>query len=143
VTLDLSNVDVPISPSPDAAAFWEACARRELVLPRCGACETVFWYPRSVCPACGSREIGWMPASGRGELHAFCIHHSSPLSHLRRLTPVVTALVELDEGVRMMGFLDAEPDPAIVRCGMPVAVEFRSTAGDVSVPVFVPTQEDQ
>jgi uncharacterized OB-fold protein len=140
--LVVSTMELPISPSPDAAPFWEAAGRGELVLPRCGACANVFWYPRAICPSCGSRDVGWMPASGRGEVHAFCIHHSSPLPHLRGQTPIVTALVELDEGVRMMAFLDVDPDPGAVRCGMRVAVELRPTAGDARVPVFVPTQED-
>ena len=87
--------------------------------------------------------MGWLTSSGRGEVHAFCIHHSSPLPHLRDLVPVVTVLVDLEEGVRMMGFLDADPDPAAVRCGMAVDVELRTTGSDVRVPVFVPRQEDR
>lgn len=143
MSLDLSGVDVPVSPSPDAGPFWEAAARGELVLPRCDACHGWVWYPRVVCPSCGSRELSWVPATGRGAVHAFCIHHVSPLPHIRELAPVVTALVELEEGPRLMGFLDADPDPAAVRCGMPVVVRFDPTAGDVTVPVFVPQEEDQ
>ena len=141
MSLDLSSMDLPISPSPDAAPFWEAAARGELVLPRCQSCDQVFWYPRTLCPTCGSRHIEWVAASGHGQVHAFCIHHSSPLPHLRDATPVVTVLVELDEGPRMMGFLDADPDSATVRCGMPVVAELRPTGGDIRVPVFVPRQE--
>jgi uncharacterized OB-fold protein len=143
VGLDLRTVALPISPSPDAAPFWEAAEGGTVALPRCGVCGDVFWYPRALCPSCGSRDVGWLTSSGRGEVHAFCIHHSSPLPHLRDLVPVVTVLVDLEEGVRMMGFLDADPDPAAVRCGMPVDVELRATGSDVRVPVFVPRQEDR
>ena len=138
--LDLSGVELPILPSPDAAPFWEGAQRDELLLPWCTGCQVPFWYPRSICPRCGGRSIDWRRASGRGVVHAFTIHHSSGLAHLRPLLPVATALVELDEGVRMMGFLEADPDPASVRCGLPVTTAFRTTGGGFRVPVFVPTQ---
>jgi uncharacterized OB-fold protein len=110
--------------SPDAAPFWEACKRREFLLPWCPACADFFWYPRTLCPRCGSRNVEWRQASGRGRLHAFCIQSS-----------VVTALVELEEGPRMMSFLvSVEPDPAAIRCEMPLALDFREDG----LPVFRP-----
>jgi uncharacterized OB-fold protein len=143
MSLDLAGVELPILPAPDAAPFWEAAQRGELVLPRCDACDEAFWYPRSVCPSCGSREVGWVPASGRGVVHAFCIHHASGLAHMKPLLPAVTALVELEEGPRMMALLDVDPDPAAVRCDMAVQAQFRATAGDLRVPVFVPVEEER
>ena len=138
--LDLTGTELPILPSPDAAPFWEALGRDEVVLPWCEACDRAFWYPRSICPTCGSREIRWRPATGAGVVPAVCINHVSPLPHLKALRPTVTALVELDEGVRMMGFLDADPDPGTVRCGLPVHIEVRADGAGRRVPVFVPTQ---
>ena len=138
MALDLTAVELPIVPSPDAAPFWSAVERGELVLPSCATCGP-FWYPRILCPACGRREISWTAASGRGAIHAFCIHHHSALPHLRPLLPVVSVLVELEEGPRMMGLLDAEPDPAVVTCGMKVEVDLRTTGGPTRALVFVPT----
>lgn len=138
--LDLTGLELPIQPSPDAAPFWEALERGEIVVPWCGDCDRPFWYPRSVCPSCGCRDIRWRPASGRGEIHAFCIHHVSPLPHMKALLPVVTVLVELDEGVRMMGFLDADPTPDTVRCGLPVYIDIRSDGAGRRVPVFTLTE---
>ena len=123
-----------ISPSPDAGPFWEACARGELALPFCTACADFFFYPRAVCPRCGSRDIEWRRASGRGRLHTFCIQHQTPLPDFRDRTPFVTAIVELEEGPRMMTLLvDVEPDPAAIRCDMPVEVAFRD-----GLPTFRP-----
>lgn len=144
MALDLTDVDLAIAPSPDAQPFWDGVAAGELVLPWCVACDTPFWYPRSICPACGGRDIDWREASGRGVVHAFCIHHSSPLPHMRLLLPVVTVLTELDEGVRVMGLLDAEPEPGAVACGLAVHVELRPSAQGRLVPIFVPsTQTDR
>jgi uncharacterized OB-fold protein len=128
-----------VFPSPDAAPFWEACRRRELQLPYCPQCDGFFFYPRTLCPTCGSREIEWRRASGRGRLHTFCIHHHSPLEGFRDAVPFVTALVELDEGPRMMSFLTGvEPDPARIRCEMPLQVSFVELADGQTLPVFVP-----
>jgi uncharacterized OB-fold protein len=126
-----------ISPSPDAAPFWEACERRELRLPYCLRCERSFWYPRPLCPHCGSRAIEWRRASGRGRLHAFCIQHHTPLAELRDAVPFVTALVELEEGPRMMSFLvGVEPDPAAIRCELPLRVDFAALHDGRLAPVW-------
>jgi uncharacterized protein len=126
-------------PSPDATPFWDACRRRELHLPYCPACDDVFFYPRALCPTCGSRGIEWRRVSGRGRLHAFCIHHHSPLVGFRDAVPFVTALVELEEGARMMSFLTGvEPDPAAIRCEMPLEVSFAELEDGQLLPVFRP-----
>ena len=121
-------------PSPDAAPFWEAVARRELHLPWCLACRAPFFYPRPLCPRCGSRELEWRRASGRAKLHAFCIQHAAPLPAFADDVPFVSALVELAEGPRMMSRLvGTRPDPGAIRCEMPLVVDF---AG--GLPVFRP-----
>lgn len=142
MSLDLTAIDLPLAPSPDARPFWDGVEAGQLLLPWCVRCDRPFWYPRAICPSCGSRDIEWRAASGRGVIHAFCIHHVSGLSHMRALLPAVTVLTELDEGVRLMGFLDADPHPGAVRCGMSVHVDFRSTADGRRVPIFVPTHTE-
>lgn len=128
-----------VSPSPDAAPFWEAASRGRLVLPFCRACREHFFYPRSLCPNCGSREIEWVPASGRGEVYSFCIHHVTAIRELQEALPFVTALVTLDEGPRMMAYLvGVAPEPEAIRCGMRVQVTFIEGAGGQGVPAFRP-----
>jgi uncharacterized OB-fold protein len=63
----------------------------------------------------------YVVASGRGVVYSYVVHHA-PQVPGRRL-PFVIALVELDEGVRMLGELRGV-DPAEVRVGYPVQVEF-------------------
>ena len=45
---------------PEVKPFWDATAQGRLVLPRCAECETIIWYPRPFCPACGSLKIAWV-----------------------------------------------------------------------------------
>ena len=130
----------PLSPSPDALPFWEAARRHELVLPWCNACAAFFFYPRTACPSCGSRDLSWKPASGRGTVYSFCIQHQSRVPGYAGATPFVTAIVELEEGPRLMTILvDVEPDPAAVRCGSPVEVSFVDVDEGV-LPVFRPRE---
>jgi uncharacterized OB-fold protein len=128
-----------ISPSPDAAPFWEAARRHELALPWCTACEAFFFYPRTHCPACGSRAIEWRAASGRGRVYTFCIHYHSALPGFGDAVPFVTAIVELEEGPRLMTFLtDVAPEPGAISCGMPVEVDFVDREDGTVLPVFRP-----
>jgi uncharacterized OB-fold protein len=129
----------PISPSPDALPFWEGARRHELVLPWCNRCSAFFFYPRTACPTCGSRDLDWRQASGRGRVHTFTIQQSSRLPGFGDAGPFVTAIVELEEGARLMTLLvDVEPDPAQVRCDMPVEVSFVDVDDGNVLPVFRP-----
>jgi uncharacterized OB-fold protein len=127
----------PILPSPDAAPFWEAARRHELVLPYCEAGDGYFFYPRTACPTCGSRDVGWRPASGRGRIHTFTIQPASRVPGYADVGPFVTVVVELEEGPRMMSILvDVQPDPEHVRCDLPVEVAFLDQPDGESLPVF-------
>lgn len=126
-------------PSPEGAPFWAAARRGELVLPRCANCEQFFFYPRTGCPGCGSRDVAWERVSGRGRVYAFCIHYQSDLSALHDRVPFVTAIVELDEGPRLPTMLvEVEPSPEAMRCDLTVEVAFTELADGSVVPVFRP-----
>ncbi|HET9898646.1 MAG TPA: OB-fold domain-containing protein [Streptosporangiaceae bacterium] len=128
-----------ISPSPDAAPFWDACRRHELALPWCARCQRPFFYPRPLCPACGSRDLRWQRASGLGEVYSFCVQYQSRLPGYRDAVPFVTAIVELAEGPRLMTLLvDVPPRPDLIRCGMPVEVAFKDLPDGNALPVFRP-----
>jgi hypothetical protein len=78
--------------------------------------------------------------SGRGTLHTFTIVHRGqrgfPLGE-----PYVIAIVELDEGPRMMSNLvGATMDPASVRIGMPVEVVFEDVSDTIALPRFRPVE---
>ena len=124
---------VPLSPAPEARPFWAAARRHELLLPFCLDCQQFFFYPRPLCPRCGSRDLDWRRCTGRGRVYTYCVQYQTE-------EPFVTAIVELDEGPRLMSILvDVLPDPAAVRCGMPVEVAFVDRPDGESLPVFRPS----
>lgn len=128
-----------VSPSPDALPFWEACRRHELVLPYCAACQRCFFYPRALCPRCGSRDVSWRQSAGQGHVYTFCVQYTSRLPGFADALPFITAIVELAEGVRLTTFLTGVA-PAAARCGMPVEVTFTDLPGGEVLPVFQPRE---
>lgn len=127
---------VPV-PLPESAPYWEGAAVGELRLPYCTECERFFFYPRTVCPECTSSAIEWRTASGRGRLASYVISQR-PSPGVREEAPFVIALVELEEGPRLMSILvDVEPEPEHLALDQPLEVAFEPR-GDLTVPVFRP-----
>lgn len=109
------------------------------MIPRCRACGKAFMHPRVLCPFCASRDIEWIRASGRGRLHSFEIAHQILNKAFKVKTPVVLALVELDEGPRLLtNLVNVAPDPAKIRCDMPVEVVYEKLNDEFTVPLFKP-----
>ena len=113
------------SPRPtadgDSRFFWEGVEKGELRIQRCGACGALRHPPRPMCGSC--RSLAWdsIVASGRGEIYSFVVHHHPPVYGFE--TPFAIALVELEEGTRIVGNL-TDVAPADVRVGLPVEVNF-------------------
>lgn len=140
MTPDTRLLQPIMSPAPDGARFWEMAARHRLELPYCASCRRAFFYPRILCPTCGSRDITWVRATGRGTLYSFCVHYQSSVPGLAEAVPFATALVELEEGPRMMAFLVGVPaDPERIRCGVAGEVEFLDLADGHTALAFRPT----
>jgi uncharacterized OB-fold protein len=53
--------------------------------------------------------------------------------------PYVTAIVQLDEGPRLMTTLiGVEPSPDAIRCDMPVEVTWDDITDEITLPLFKP-----
>ena len=124
---------------PESDFYWEKAHEHELWLRRCNGCERAYFYPRDFCPDCGSRDVSWMQASGRGTLHTFAIVHRAPVPAFADRVPFVVAMVDLEEGGRIpTNLVEVEPDPAHVKVGMAVEVAFLDVTEEVTLPVFRP-----
>jgi uncharacterized OB-fold protein len=101
--------------------FYEGLERQRLLIQRCDDCQALRSPPSPGCPRCGS--TAWTPveARGTGTLFSYTVHHHPPLPGFD--TPHPVGLIELDEGVRVVGGLEAIPLNRIT-IGMPVAAEF-------------------
>jgi uncharacterized OB-fold protein len=127
--------------TPEAKPYWDGLKQGKLMIPKCGDCGVPFFYPRVVCPNCSSRSIGWIQASGQGKLHAFGIAHQSFNKAYKVPPPFVLAMIELDEGPRMLSnLINVHPDPKTVKCDMPVEIVFQKLTDDVTIPLFQPAR---
>jgi len=124
-------------PAPESLPYWEAAKEHRLALPRCDDCEQ-FWFPPSrTCPHCLSMNFAFKTVSGRGKVFSFVTFHRVYRPAFAEDVPYVVALVELDEGPRLLtNILGVSPDD--VRCEMPVEVVFDDYDVDVSIPKFKP-----
>jgi uncharacterized OB-fold protein len=127
--------------TPEAKPYWDGARNGKLMIPKCQACEKTFLYPRVLCPFCASRDISWVQASGRGRLYSFEIAHQILNKAFKVKTPVILAMVELEEGPRMLtNLVNVAPDPRALRCDMPVEVVFEQLSAEISLPMFQPVQ---
>jgi uncharacterized OB-fold protein len=125
--------------TPESRPYWDGLKEGKLMLPRCGECRQAFFYPRILCPRCHSRRIEWFQASGKGRLHSFGIGHQSFNKAFKASTPYVLAMIELEEGPRMMSnLINVVADPAAIACDMPVQVVFHKLTDDVTISLWEP-----
>ena len=73
-----------------------------LPLQHCATCGVYHYVHREQCPQCWSTELTAVPASGKGRLLAFTVVHRAPRPQLADAVPYTLAVVELDEGPRLM-----------------------------------------
>ena len=125
--------------TPETKPFWDGLREQKLMLPKCGDCSRVFFYPRIVCPHCQSRNVGWIQGSGRGKLHSFEIAYQTISRTFKVKPPYVLAMIELEEGARMLSnLIDVEPDPKKIKCDMPVEIVYQKLTDEVPLPLFRP-----
>jgi uncharacterized OB-fold protein len=119
----------------DNASFWEAARQHRLVAQRCRGCGRLRHPPRPMCPQCHSVELEMVDLAGTGVLYSYAVLHHP--QHPAFSYPLIAALVDLDEGVRIVSNL-VDVEPGDVRIGMELQARFEATADDMAVPVFEP-----
>jgi uncharacterized protein len=116
--------------SAESQAFWTAAREGRFIVPVCAACGKAHWYPRAICPFCGSADMQWRDASGRGTIYAYSV--------MRRVKePYVIAHVTLAEGPTMLtNIVDCDFDKLYV--GQSVTIVFKRSENGQAVPMFKP-----
>lgn len=85
---------------PTTTSWWGAAGERRLLVQRCASCEAHQFYPRPFCLRCQSRDVTWVTARGTGRVYSLTTVHVPVVKWL--VPPYVVALVELDEGPRVL-----------------------------------------
>jgi uncharacterized OB-fold protein len=120
VTLTPGQIENRPLPQPDhiSKTFWEAAAEGRVLYQECSSCGHRQFYPRAMCTDCAG-DVEWREASGRGTVHTFTVIRQNYAKPFRDDLPYVVAMVELDEGVKMMTNI-TDVDVDTVEVGMPV-----------------------
>lgn len=112
--------------------FWDALRQGQLLVQRCSCGHA--WLPaRRECPSCLQPGATWERVSGRGRLYSWVVYHTAYHPAFADRLPYAVALVELDEGPRLLaGVVD---DPSQLRGDAPVELLVR-WEDDLAVPAF-------
>jgi uncharacterized OB-fold protein len=125
-------------PTPETQHFWDGTRAGELRLQRCNACTKVYFPPRPFCPACASRDVSVVKASGNAILDTYVIHHRKVPGFE---PPYAIAVVRLAEGPRMMtNIVECPQTPEALQLDMPLEVVFEKQNDTVTLPLFRPAK---
>ena len=119
--------------SPNAV-FVAHCRNGELAYQRDTATGQAVFHPRLIAPGTGTDTLEWQLSAGLGTVYATTVVHT------RGAPPHNVALIDRDEGFRMMSRVE-DIDPMAVRIGQRVRVRMHPEEGEQPpYPVFVPAE---
>jgi uncharacterized protein len=144
----------------ESRPYWEATREGRLLVQWCTACDRGVFYPRALCPYCagvsrpdgGAEVVGgvgvaegavvtleWREASGRATVYAAVVEHRPEAAGVSFSggEPYCVALIDLEEGVRMMTNIVGCP-PDDVHSGMAVTVSWEPLSDGRQLALFRP-----
>ncbi|HEX4813709.1 MAG TPA: bifunctional MaoC family dehydratase N-terminal/OB-fold nucleic acid binding domain-containing protein [Nonomuraea sp.] len=129
----------PLQPAinQDTAFFWDGVREGELRVQSCADCGLLRHPPGPLCPHCRSANRSYRVASGAGVLYSYVVHHHPPVPG--RATPFAVGVVDLPEGVRIVGNVVDCPLEE-VRIGMPLRVTYRRMDDRLVLPMWTPEE---
>lgn len=131
-----ATVELPLPrPSIETQPFWDAVQERRLVMPKCERCGQVTFPPTVACRACGGDAFTWTELSGRGTVYSFVVYHRVYHPAFKDKVPYVVAVVELEEGPRLISNVVGMPIDE-VRCDLPVTVVYEEVRDGYLIPKF-------
>jgi len=121
---------------PPLAAYQEYCKQGVLAYQYCPDDGTAVFYPRLLSPVSGSPNLEWRISKGLGTVYATTTVHGK----VKEQAPYNVAIIELDEGYRMMSRVEDIPSRD-VKIGMRVRARMHRDDKDQVYPVFTPVEE--
>lgn len=118
--------------TPPDRSFQEFLAEGEMRMQQCGDCSRFFFFPRTICPHCGSTALAWQRLAGTGRVYSSTTVRQRP----DRGGDYNVSLVDLPEGVRLMSRVLGVP-PEQVEIGMDVVAAIADADGGKAI-VFHP-----
>ena len=117
----------------DSEFFWEGTGVGELRIPKCNACGALRFPPGPSCQSCEEFDRGYVVAAGTGTVFSYVVHRHPPVPG--KELPIVIALIDVDEGVRMVGEVVDVSDEEI-EIGMRLRVDFNRIDDELTLPIW-------
>lgn len=134
---EATRMEPPVSEV--TSPFWEATKDRQFLVQWCAVCAKPIFYPREVCPTCLSADgLEWRGSSGKGTVYAVSVQHRPANPTMTERVPYVVALVELDDGIRIMSNVIGT-NPEDVAVGQPVQLTWEALSDGRHLPQFEPS----
>jgi uncharacterized OB-fold protein len=141
--LGLSDEDMvkPLpKPSKWSQPFWDNTKKHKLTLKKCKDCGHIDHPPYLYCTNCSSDNSEWVEASGKGKLVAYAVNtYMVPFPFWDDM-PYVVAMIELEEGVRMISNI-VECNHNELKNGMALEVVFDDVSDEFTLPKWKPVKE--
>ena len=134
----MSSTQDPTGDTPEVTGaerhYFAALNDGEFFIQRCNDCQQSIFFPRMLCPHCGCNDLEWFRPSGRGTVYSTTVvrrkaEHGGDYN---------VALIDLDEGPRMMSRVEAA-SPETVRIGMKVCARIAESS-EGKLVVFDPLE---
>ncbi len=129
-----TTIDLPEA-GPLLGAYRDSLAEGRLSFQRCAQCSNAWLPPRDACPACLSPEWAWEEASGRARVLSWVVYHRAYHPAFADRLPYNVAVVELDEGPRVVTNIVDIVGGEGLEIEMPVELQ-AETEGDIPVARF-------
>lgn len=132
------NKPLPFPANPELTKpYWDGAKRHELMMQRCKQASHTFFYPREVCPVCLSSDLEWTKMSGKGRLYSFTVIHQPANRGFLEDVPYTFAMIQLDEGPKMVSNLvGIKPEDAEI--DMRVEAVFDDVTAETTLVKFQP-----
>lgn len=143
----IATIPLPAIDDPVDAAFWSACRNKQLRYQSCLDCGHIQHPPRAMCPKCQGMNLGWVDASGTGEIWSFTLPKPPLLPAFDDILPYCVAIITPEDFpvIRIVGAMVARDgsnlgglDVNTIHIGMPVSVNFIPVSEDAVLPCWSP-----
>jgi uncharacterized protein len=116
--------------NPETEPFWAAAKEGKFLVKACTECGKAHWYPRALCPHCGSAKTEWRAGKGTGTIYSVSVMKRAPQVY-------AIAYVTLDDGPTMMtNIVDCDFDKLGI--GQRVSVTWKPAEDGTPYPQFRP-----
>ncbi len=132
--MSLNNYPLP-RPNAQTQAYWDGCAQGELRYQRCAKCGHVQCIPRSLCEQCQGADLQWNASAHSGTVLTFTTVYRAPLPVFKDMVPYVIAIVDMDEGFRVMANALPAAQQGALEIGARVRIGFKDVHG-MALPVL-------